>query len=326
MSRSLWNKMAFTGCLLLTITCAMAQTYPRKPVTIIVPSSAGGVLEMMARALSPRLSEALGQPFIIENRPGAHGILGADTVAKATPDGHVLLFSAETGIVNNPFLYANLPYDAAKAFAPIAMCCVMAQALVVSPALGVNSLQEMLRLAKSQPGKLSYGSNGPGSGSHLYMESLKRLAGVDVVHIPYKGSAPAVTDLVGGRVSMMVVTLAVIQSQLRSGKLKALAVGSAKRSSAFSDVPTAAEAGFPSWETDVWMGLFAPAGTPKEVVSRLNAEMTRITGSDQFSEQWLKRNGFDAPYTGSAEQFAEFVRDAMQKSERIIKASGVKLD
>ena len=158
------------------------------------------------------------------------------------------------------------------------------------------------------------------------MEALKRLAGIDVVQVPYKGSAPAVTDLVGGRVSMMVVTPSVIQGHLRSGKLKALAIGSRRRSSAFPDVPTAAESGFPDWEAEAWLGLFAPAGTPKEIVSKLNAAVTKITGSEQFNEQWLKRYGLESPHGGTAETFADFVRIDMQNSERLIKATGIKLE
>lgn len=325
MPRSFWTRMVFAGSL-LTAICATAQPYPRKPVSVIVPSSAGGVLDMMARALSQRLSESLGQPFVIETRPGANGIIGAESVAKSAPDGYALLFTTAGMISFNPYLYERLPYDAAKAFAPIAMCCVMAQAVVVNPALNVNSLQELVALAKSRPGQLAYGSNGSGSSSNIYMEALKRLAGIDLVHVPYKGSAPAVTDLLGGRVLMMVVTPSVIQGHLRSGKLKALAIGSPRRSSAFPDVPTAAESGFPGWEAEAWLGMFAPAGTPKEIVSRLNTAMTKITGSEQFDEQWLKRNGLEAPRLGTAEQFADFVRTDMQNSERLIKATGIKLD
>jgi len=325
MPRSFWNTMVFAG-LLLTAVCATAQPYPRKPVSMIVPSSAGGVLDMMARALSQRLSESVGQPFVIETRPGANGIIGAEFVAKSAPDGYALLFTTAGTISYNPFLYERLPYDAAKAFAPIAMCCVMVQAVVVNPSLNVNSLRELIGLAKSKPGQLAYGSNGGGSSSNIYMESLKRLAGIDVVHVPYKGSAPAVTDLVGGRVPMMVVTPSVIQGYLRSGTLKALAIGSPRRSSAFPDVPTAAEAGFPGWDAEAWLGLFAPAGTPKEIVSKLNTAMTKITGSEQFAEQWLKRYGLESPQAGTAEQFADFVRIDMQNSERLIKATGIKLE
>jgi tripartite-type tricarboxylate transporter receptor subunit TctC len=325
MPRSFWNALGCAG-LLLTAICATAQPYPVKPVSVIVPSSAGGVLDLMARALSQRFAESLGQPFVIETRPGANGIIGAEFVAKSAPDGYALLFTTAGTISYNPFLYERLPYDAAKAFAPIAMCCVMVQAVVVSPSLKVNSVLELVGLAKSSPGRLAYGSNGGGSSSNIYMEALKRLAGIDVVHVPYKGSAPAVTDLIGGRVSMMVVTPSVIQGHLQSGKLKALAIGSPRRSSAFPDVPTAAESGFPGWDAEAWLGLFAPAGTPREIVAKLNAAMTRITGSEQFGEQWLKRYGLEPPHAGTAEQFAEFVRIDMQNSERLIRSTGIKLD
>ncbi len=325
MLRSFRNTLVCAGLLLAAIG-ATAQPYPTKPVRVIVPASAGGVLDMMARALSHGLSEPLGQPFVAEARPGANGIIGAEIVAKAPPDGHVLLFTAASVFSNNPFLYERLPYDAAKGFAPIAMCCVMAQAVVVNPTLNVNSLQEFIGRAKSAPGQLVYGSIGRGSTSNIFMEALKRLAGIDMLHVPYKGSTPAVTDLLANRVSAMVVTLGVIQGHLRAGRLKALAVGSSKRSSVFPDVPTAAEAGFPAWNAEVWMGLFAPAETPKEIVSKLNIEMRRLIRSQEFNEQWLKRNGFDLPHVESAEQFAEFIRADMQNSGKTIKAAGIKLD
>jgi tripartite-type tricarboxylate transporter receptor subunit TctC len=293
---------------------------------MVVPASAGGVLDMMTRALSQRLSDSLGQPFVADIRPGANGIVGTEFVAKSAPDGYTLLFSPSAAFVNNPYLYSRLPYDAAKDFAPIAMCCVMAQALVVHAGLKANSLKELIALAKSDPGKLTYGSIGSGSSSNLYMESLKRLAGIDIVHVPYKGSAPAVTDLLGGRVATMVVTLGVVQGHLRSGKLKALAVGSAKRSAVAPDVPTAAEAGLPGWDAEVWMGVFAPAGTPKEIVARLNSEIVKIVTSPQFNEQWLQKNGLEPPHPGTPEQFAEFIRRDMQSSGAVIKVIGVKID
>ena len=325
MLKSRANKLVLAA-LVLTALTATAQPYPTKPVKMVVPASAGGVLDMMTRALSQRLSESLGQPFVADIRPGANGIVGTDLVAKSPPDGYTLLFSPSAAFVNNPFLYSRLPYDAAKDFAPIAMCCLMAQALVVNPGLKVNSLKELVALAKNDPGKLTYGSIGSGSSSNLYMESLKRLAGIDLVHVPYKGSSPAVTDLLGGRVAAMVVTLGVVQGHLRAGKLKGLAVGSAKRSAVSPDVPTAAEAGLPGWDAEVWMGVFAAAGTPKDIVAKLNSEITRIVSSPQFNEEWLKKKGLEPPRRGSAEQFAEFVRADMQSSGKLIKAIGIKLD
>jgi tripartite-type tricarboxylate transporter receptor subunit TctC len=325
-SLSVWKRrVPLLLALVLAPLGALAQPYPAKPVKVIVPSSAGGVLDMLSRALSQRLGETLAQPFVTETRAGANGILGADMLAKSAPDGYTLMFTAAAPVSINPFVYERLPYDP-RTFAPVAMCCVMAQAVVVNASLKVNSLQELIALAKSAPGKLAYGSIGAGSSSNVYMEGLKRQAGIDVVHVPYKGSAPAVTDLVGGRVAMMVVTLGVIQGHLASGKLKALAVGSPRRSSAYADVPTAAEAGLPGWDAEVWMGTFAPGGTPKDIVARLNAEMTRIVSSAAFNEQWLKKNGFDLPPVTTPEQFAEYVKNDMHNSERVIKAAGIKLD
>ncbi|OGA68132.1 MAG: hypothetical protein A3G81_17015 [Betaproteobacteria bacterium RIFCSPLOWO2_12_FULL_65_14] len=323
--KSFCNKLLFAALFLTAIT-ATAQPYPTKPVKMVVPASAGGILDMMARALSQRLADSLGQPFVTDTRPGANGIIATELVAKSPPDGYTLLFSASAAFVNNPFLYNRLPYDAVKDFAPIAMCCLMAQALVVHPALKVNSLKELVALAKSDPGKLTYGSIGSGSSSNLYMESLKRLAGIDIVHVPYKGSAPAVIDLLGGRVATMVVTLGVVQGHLRAGKLKALMVGSAKRTAVSPEVPTAAEAGLPGWDAEVWMGVFTSAGTPTDIVAKLNSEIMKITSSPQFNEQWLQKNGLEPPHPGSAEQFAEFIRADMLSSGKMIKAIGIKLD
>ena len=313
------------AAIFFVVVPASAQTYPAKPVRVIVPSSPGGVLDLLGRALSQKLTDNLGQPFVTELRPGANNIIGTEIVAKSAPDGYTLLFVAAAAITINPYVYERLPYDA-RALTPVAMCCVMAQALVINPSLKVNSLNELIALAKSAPGKLSYGSIGAGSSSNLYMEGLKRSAGIDVVHVPYKGSAPAVTDLVGGRVSMMVVTLGVIQGHLSAGKLKALAVGSPKRSPAYPDVPTASEAGLPGWNAEVWMGTFAAGGTPRDLVSRLSTEMMKVIFSPAFNDQVLKRNGFDLPPVTTPEQFSDYVKNDMQASERIIRAAGIKLD
>lgn len=312
--------------LLLTSIYAAAQSYPSKPVRVIMPVAAGGVADVLARAISQGLAESLGQPFIVENRPGASGIIGAEFVAKSAPDGYVLLFTGQTAMISLPFMKKDIPYDAVNGFVPIAMCCSIAQAVVVNAVLKINSVRELVELGKSNPGKLTYGSIGNGSLGHIYMEVLKRRTGIDMVHVPYKGGTPGVNDLLGGRISVMITSPVTLQDHLRSGKLKALAVGSARRSAEFPDVPTTAEAGFPGWQWEFWQGMFAPRGTPREIVSRLSTSMTHITGSQQFNEKFLKPNGIDPPQVGGAEEFAEFLRNDRLTTGPLIESTGIRLD
>jgi tripartite-type tricarboxylate transporter receptor subunit TctC len=308
------------------ISFAHGQPYPAKPVRIIVPIAAGGATDIMARAIAQKLSESFGLQVLVENRPGANAIIGAEAVAKSPADGYTLLFTPAGTFVNNPFLYSRLPYDAAKDFAPVVMCCTLAQAIVVHPSLNVGSLQELIALAKAKPGVLTYASTGRGSTVHINMEAFRQLADIDIVHVPYKGSAPAITDLIAGRVSMTVVIFGVVQDYLRAGRLKALAVGAARRASMFPEVPTAAEAGLPGYDASAWIGLFAPSGTPPEIVSKLNLEVRRVIANPQFSERWLVGAGLEPPSVGSPEQFDEFIRADMKRWAKIIKASGARLD
>ena len=326
--RSVASRLARAGLLvpLLAAVTALAQPYPSKLIKLIVPVAAGGQTDVMARAFAQRLAGPLGQTVIVENRPGAHAAIGAEFVAKSPPDGHTLLFSAASTIVINPFLYANLPYDPVRDFVPVAMCCSQAMAVIVNPVLGVNSLRDLVTLARTKPGALSYGSMGSGSTGHLYMEMFKQQAGIDVLHVPYKGSSPAVLDLVGGQISIMVLTPGTVPGQLRSGKLRALAIGSTQRSVAFPELPTSAEAGFAGFQALEWFGLFAPTGTPRETIARLNTEMTRILGSKEFHEEWLNKNGFETPASNTPEQFAAFIQAEMQRFRPLVKSTGAKAD
>ncbi|OGT79790.1 MAG: hypothetical protein A3H91_08220 [Gammaproteobacteria bacterium RIFCSPLOWO2_02_FULL_61_13] len=319
------KQLLATG-LLLTSIYAAAQSYPSKPVRVIMPVAAGGVADVLARAISLGLTESLGRPFIVENRPGASGIIGTEIVAKSAPDGYVLLFTGQTAVISLPFMKKDVPYDAVNGFVPIAMCCSIAQAVVINTSLKVNTVRELVDLGKANPGRLTYGSIGNGSLGHIYMEVLKRRTGIDMVHVPYKGGTPGVNDLLGGRISVMITALSTLQEHFRAGKLKALAVGSARRSAEFPDVPTTAEAGFAGWQWEFWQGWFAPKGTPKEIVSRLNTAMSGITGSRQFNQKYFKPNGIDAPHVGSAEEFAEFLRIERQTTGPLIESTGIRLD
>jgi tripartite-type tricarboxylate transporter receptor subunit TctC len=304
---------------------SFAQAYPAKPVRLVVPTSPGGATDVMARALAQKLSDSLAQRVFVENRPGAHGMIGAELVAKSPPDGYTLLFTTASAIVINPFLYSKLPYDSVRDFAPVAMCCAMTQAVIVNASLGVQSLQELIALARSKPGALSYGSMGSGSSGHLHMEALKRLTGMELLHVPYKGSAPAVTDLVTGQISMMVVTPSVVESQVRSGRLKALAVGSRERSPLLPDVPTAVEAGVPGFETEDWLGLFAPAAMPKGTVGKLNAVIMAILDTAEFRKT-LRKYGQEPPLVRTPEEFAAFIGSDMERSRRLVQLTGAKAD
>ena len=254
---------------------AQAESYPSKPIRIIVPYPPGGFNDTLARTLGQKLTEKWGQPVIVDNRPGGGRTIGTNLAAKSAPDGYTLLIVSFAFAVN-PALYATLPYDTGKDFVPIALAASTPNLLVVNPALPVKSVKELIALAKSDPGKLNYASAGNGSSNHLSMELFKSLNGVDIVHVPYKGSAPAVTDLIGGQVDLMFDNVPNVLQQVKAGKLRAIAVSSKKRSPFLKELPSVAESGVPGFDVSVWFGVVAPAGTPQSVVSQLNAEINHI--------------------------------------------------
>lgn len=272
----------------LVPTSLRAEPYPSRPVHLIVPIAPGGAIDYSARVLAQKLSDELGQAVVVDNRPGGDSLIGADLVAKAAPDGYTLLFTSSHTLIVDPYLYAKLPFDPVKDFRPVALCCTMDQAIVVNASLHVDTLKDLIALAKQKPGVLTYGSMGTGSSGHLNMEALERQAGIDLLHVPYKGSAPAITDLIAGHISMMVVMLGVVQPYIQDGRLKALAVGSSQRSPLFPDVPTAAEAGLPGYDASDWMAIFAPAATPRDVVLRLNAAVAKVVTNPEFAQQRLE--------------------------------------
>ena len=255
---------------------AVAQAYPTKPIRLVVPFPAGGSLDVVARAIGQKLTEAWGQPVVIDNRPGAGGNIGADLVAKSAPDGYTILEGALSTHAVNVSLYAKMPYDPVKDFAPITLVAVTPNVLVLNASYPVNSVPELLAYARANPGKLSFGSGSNGSAGHLAGELFKTEAGVDMVHIPYKGGAPALQALLAGDTQLMFDNLANSAAQLKAGKLKALAVTTAKRSSLIPELPTLSETGLPGFDIYTWWGFMAPAGTPKEIVAKWNAEVTRI--------------------------------------------------
>lgn len=313
------------GCLSTGVAGIQAQTYPVKPVRIVVPASPGGVTDTLGRALGQRLGEAWGQPVVVENRAGANNLIAAEHVAKSEPDGYTLFLSPESTFVINPGLYSKLPYDPGKSFAPVSGLISIHQALMVSTSLPVQSVKELIGLAKARPGELTYGSFGVGSSGHLNMEMLQAMAGVKFTHVPYKGATPALTDLTAGHLSMMFISVSSAVPQWKAGKARMLAVGSGKRLSQFPEVPTVIESDLPGFEATSWFGLFTTGGAPREVVGKINAEVQRIFGEPVFREKFILPNMFE-PITGTPEQFAEFIRVEARKWGRILREAKIKLD
>jgi tripartite-type tricarboxylate transporter receptor subunit TctC len=303
---------------------AAEQGYPSKPIRLVVPFPAGGSLDVVARAIGQKLTEAWGQPVVIDNRPGAGGNIGADLVAKSAPDGYTILEGALSTHAVNVSLYNKMPYDPIKDFAPITLVAVTPNVLVLNASYPVNSVPELLAYARANPGKLSFGSGSNGSAGHLAGELFKTEAGVDMVHIPYKGGAPALQALLAGDTQLMFDNLANSAAQLKAGKLKALAVTTAKRSSLMPELPTLSETGLPGFDIYTWWGFMAPAGTPKEIVAKWNAEVTRILNSPEMKAFFAQQGAEPAP--DSPEQFAALIRSEISKYAKIVKQSGAKVD
>jgi tripartite-type tricarboxylate transporter receptor subunit TctC len=303
---------------------AWGQAYPSKPVRVIVTFPPGSTPDIVGRTLATRLQDALGQPFVVENRAGAGGNIGADAVAKSAPDGHTLLVSTNGVFAINKALYKSMPFDPDNDLAPVSLLATAPQMLVVNPSLGLTSFKDFLEHARGNPGKLSYGSVGPGSASHLTMELLKSHAKVFIVHIPYKGFPPAVTDMLGGDIHTMFAIIPGVLPHVKAGKMTGLAVTALKRSELAPDVPSVAELGLPQLESLAWIGLGAPAGTPREIVARLAAEARRQLGAAQAREV-LGRQGFEV-VAGTPEEFSRWIRAEAGKWSQVIRASGATVD
>jgi len=301
-----------------------AQGFPDRPARIVVPFPPGGPLDATGRLIAQKLTEAWGQSVVVENKPGAGGNIGADLVAKSAPDGYTVVMGALSTHAVNPSLYPRMPYDAVKDFAPITLLATTPNVLVVNPSLPVNSVKDLVAYAKANPGKLSFGSGSNGSAGHLAGELFKFDTGIDVVHIPYKGGAPATQALLAGDVQFMFDNLANATPQIKAGKLRALAVTTAERSKLAPDLPTMAEAGLPGFDISTWYGLLAPAGTPKSVVVRWNVEVVKILNTPDVRERLAAQGAEAAPTTPA--QFADFIGSEIPKYARIVKASGAKVD
>ena len=301
-----------------------AQTYPAKPVRVMVTFPPGSTPDIVGRALAGRLQEALGQPFVVENRSGAGGNVGADAVAKAAPDGYTLLVSTNGVFAINKALYKTMPFDPDRDLAPLSLLATAPQMLVVHPSLGLKDFKSLIEYAKRNPGKLSYGSVGGGSASHLTMELLKSDAGVDLVHVPYKGFPPAVTDMLSGQIHAMFAIVPGVLPHVNAGKMNALAVTALKRASLAPDVPSVAELGMPQLESLAWIGLAAPAGLPADVADRITRETARAMRRPEVREL-LGKQGFDV-VAGSPQEFSRWIQAESAKWTRVIRASGATAD
>jgi tripartite-type tricarboxylate transporter receptor subunit TctC len=301
---------------------AGAQAYPTKPIRFIAPFAAGGALDTLTRTIAGRMQESWGQPVVVENRTGAGGNIGADLVAKAAPDGYTLVMGTIATHAINVSLYERMPYDAVKDFAPVTIAASINNSLSVHPSVPAKNVAELIAYAKANPGRLTFGSAGSGTSQHLAGELFRTMAGVDMVHIPYKGGAPAMVDLLAGQISMTFGDIPTALPHIRAGKLRSLAVTGAKRSPLLPDVPTIAEQGLAGFDVTAWFGVFTTAGTPRPVVNQLNAEIVRILNLPDVREK-LMGIGM-APVTNSPDAFAAYVQSEIAKWARVVKASGAK--
>ncbi len=326
------------GSLALTMTLAMAavamltgaapalaQSYPSKPIRIVVPYPAGGGIDILSRLIGQRLAQKFGQSVVIENKPGAGTLVAAETVARAAADGHTLMVTTDATISINPYLYAKLPYDPVKDFVPVTQLVFLNQLLVANAALPVSNLKELIAHAKANPGKLNYASYGVGSQPHLAMEIFKSQSGADIVHVPYKGIPQAVPAAIAGQVQLTFSGAASTQAHLKAGRLKALAIGGSARLALLPDVPTFVEQGFADVPANAWFGLFAPAGTPREVIALLHAEVTRILKDPAFLQSEITAKGYEL-VASTPEEFAAFLAGDAKRNAQAVKISGARAE
>ena len=310
--------------LALAAALAAAQTYPTKPIRLVVPFPPGGATDILARDVAQKLTEAWGQSVIVDNRPGAGGNIGSELVAKSSPDGYTLEMGTVGTHAINASLYAKMPYDHVRDFTPVILVAGVPNVLVVNPALPANSVAELIAYAKANPGKLNFASSGNGTSIHLSGELFKVMAGVQITHIPYKGSAPALQDLLGGQVQMMFDNLPPSLPQIKAGKLRALGVTTLTRAPALPDVPTLSESGLPGFEASSWFGILAPAGTPAPIVAKLNAEIAKWLATPEAKEKLAKQGANAAG--GTPDDFAKHIAAETAKWAKVVKDSGAKID
>jgi tripartite-type tricarboxylate transporter receptor subunit TctC len=314
---------AFALTLALVLSPALAQNYPAHPVKVVVPYAVGGSADVYGRVLAAKLSESMGQPFVIENRPGGGAVIGTDAVAKSAPDGYTVLVMSNTHTVNET-LIPKKPYDLMRDLAPVTGINSQDLLLVGSPNLKASNLKELLALAKREPGKLNYASSGPGTPYHMAGELFKHMAGVDIVHVPHKGSDQARTAVLGSQVDLMFDAISTIVGQVNAGKLKALGTTGKQRSPVTPNIPTVAEAGVPGYEATIWLGLMAPAATPKPILEQLSTAVNKIINAPDVKNNWAKQGA--APMGMTPDEFGKFLREDIAKWSKLVKDTGMKVD
>jgi tripartite-type tricarboxylate transporter receptor subunit TctC len=310
--------------MLLLVSPARAQQWPSKPIRFVVPFPPGGGNDILGRFYGDRLSHSLGQPIVIENKPGAGGNIGAEQVARSTPDGYTFLVASHAGLVFNPHLYSKMTFDTTKDLAPVGLMGALPVVVVVHPEVPANNVLELIALAKSKPQSLSYASAGTGTPHHLGAELFKSMTGTSIVHVPYKGGAPAAADLLAGRVQIMFAPVNNVIQQAKAGKLRIIAAATEKRISALPSLPTVAESGLPGYKVENWIGLAAPAGTPKNIVSTMNAELAKVNAQPDTREK-LAAHGIE-PATATPELMAEMIRGDLERWGKVIREAGIKAD
>jgi tripartite-type tricarboxylate transporter receptor subunit TctC len=322
LNRACLRAVSFLAAALVS-SLAAAQAYPTKPISLVVPFAPGGTTDVLARAVADKLSQSLGQPVIVESKPGAGSTLGADYVAKAKPDGYTLLMGAVHHTIATS-VYKKLPYDFQKSFEPITTVALVPNVMVINANTPAKNVAEMVALVKTQPGKMTFGSNGNGTAQHLIGAQFQMLTGTELIHVPYKGSAPMLTDLLGGQITMSFDTVTPVLQQIKAGNLRALAVTTAKRSSVLPNVPTLEESGLKGFDIGTWFGVLAPAGTPKEIVARLNTEMVKVIQSADFKKR-MEEIGAE-PVGNSASQMAAQIKAETEKFAKLVKDAKVAID
>jgi len=324
MSRRILFSVVVVALAASASSAALAQTYPSKPIRMMVHFPPGGPTDLVARMIGQKMTETWGQQVIVENRPGAGGIVGVESVVRSAPDGYNLAFATGGSMSITPALGKKLPYNVFTDLTPISLVVINPQLLVLHPSLPATSIRELIKLGKAQPGKINYASVGPGSPQHLGMEMLKHMTGIDMVHIPYKGTAPAITDVLAGHVSLMFNSMPSVLQHTKTGRLRGIAVSTSRRSAAAPEIPTVAESGVPGFNYATWYGVLGPAGVPKDIVTKLNAEIVRIL-KDKDVAQRLVREGAE-PAPGTPEEFAKHMRSEYDQWRKTIAAAKLRID
>ena len=319
------RKIGSVPIFLLWASVALAQPFPSKAVKIVVPTTPGGATDAISRAIGARLSELWNQPVVVENKPGATQIIGGEYVAKSPPDGYTLIVSDAATFIMNPILHRNLPYEGLRAFTPITLLVRFPWVVAINSAIPANNFQEFVAYARANPGKLAYGSFGSGSSGHISVDYMKKLLGIDIIHVPYKGAGPAVTDLLAGQIQMMMVTPLLVEPHARAGKLRLIAAATPNRIPRLPDLPTIAESGVPGYEAGTWFALAGPANMPREVTHAIYDKVKSVLNEPAFRQKYIEQQWFEV-VADTPDEFAAFLQKDYQRWEKLIRLSGVKVE